>query len=137
MSELDTKLKTLIDSEQELTKKAEALNQRFIGVASTLREFACATAMVRMPEATADAQPDPYEDGPSRDVAIYLAWRKDGKEYNLLLLTDCEEERDVIPITSATLKQRIEAAGLLPNLVWSLTLHTTGIIEQIDAALSA
>jgi len=141
MSDLDKKLVILVKTEEELRHQVETLNAHFTKVEAALAEFSCATAQVLMPETTEDLQAAYGEaDAPEQLQAakVFLAYCKDGKAYRLQMVTqlDDDENTESISITSATLRQRIEAAKLLPQLVEQLTLRTSNIINQIKEAVA-
>ena len=141
MTNLDRKLDTLIKTEAQLRDQVETLNAHFTKTEAALAEFSCATARVLMPETTDDLQSAYGEaDAPEhlQLAKVFLAYCKDGKEYRLQMVTqlDDDENTESISITSATLRQRIEAAKLLPQLVELLTLRTSGIVNQINEALA-
>jgi len=141
MTNLDRKLDTLIKTEAQLRDLVETLNAHFTKTEAALAEFSCATARVLMPETTDDLQAEYGAEGAPEHLQaakVFLAYCKDGKEYRLQMVTELDEDEnsESISITSATLRQRVEAAKLLPQLVELLTLRTSGIVNQINEALA-
>lgn len=134
MHDLQKEMGALIHREEHLRTLIEKLNGHFQKTEDALNEFACATGSVQLPEATNDLD---HSDNP---VTAHLEFSRDGNRHRLLFTTAVHinaenSEEKTIPIQSATLKQRIEAAEWLPTLVRSLTTRTELIIDQIEKIL--
>lgn len=131
MSEYQQQLQNLIEKEEELKSLVEKLQRHFQHAEAALGEFSCATARITMKKATEEAN-DPEVEGPPVEIAYSLAYRKEKGGYQLVVIEDIDgEEQCALPVSSAPLRQRIEAAQLLPQLVRNLTVRTESLVEEI------
>jgi len=131
MNEQRLELQRLVEKEEELKCLVEKLNAHFRHTEEALGEFSCATARITMKGATEEAN-DPESEGPPVEIAYSLAYRKEKGGYQLVVIEDVDgEENCVLPVSSAPLRQRIEAAQILPRLIRNLTVRTESLAEEI------
>jgi len=122
------KISQLIDSEEELVQAATKLNKHFRDIEAVLQTHASTSASIPLKNLD-----------PASEPCVVLAFRKAKhtklKRALIIVKSLAPDHEEVVPITAAPLRYRVEAATLLPQLIDTLAKKADTIAKSAQKAV--